>query len=188
MKKIIFILIILLYILKTVEVSYSIKIPVINYKTITATSYNNTKKQCDSTPAITAFGYKITNKNKDLIVAVSRDLLPMLPKGTELYYNHSNKIYKKIVMDKMSKYGRKGTNRKFKIEKSIDILMRSYKESKKFGRINKTIYWFNSFIELEEIDSNILYINKLSNDEIKIINKILNDNNITSNFVILNNL
>jgi len=147
MKKIFFLLMIFLSLLSS-QCSYSktIKIPIIYSKHVCATAYNNTVAQCDNSPDICAWGDRITDKNRNKIVAVSRDLLSNLSRNTKIYYEHNGKIHKKIVLDKMSKYGRKGTNRRFKIENSIDILMSSRRKALQFGRINKVIYWILTYI------------------------------------------
>lgn len=187
MKKIFFIIMILiLLVFKINNLSDAMMIPVINCINVEATAYNNTVNQCNEEPNITAFGYRINDRNRDFIVAVSRDLLPILPKKTRIYFEHNNEIHKKIVFDKMSRFALKGTRKRFKIEKSIDILLRSHREAKHFGRINKTIYWFGGMVSCEIYKENVILTRRHSNS--KLIKKILDDNNIKSSFIIVNNL
>ena len=70
------------------------------------TTYSPTSQECDSTPHITASGFKINLKNpkKHRIIAVSRDLLKKLPFGTLVKVTGAGKlngVY--VVEDKMNK-------------------------------------------------------------------------------------
>lgn len=125
--------------------------PVMKSRIVTATAYNATRNQCDSTPNIMAWNDKITKQNRNKVVAVSRDLLPILPRNTEIYFEYNGQVHKKIVLDKMGKYARKGRRNKFKIKNSIDILMDSYKEAKKFGRRKIKIFWYEGELKTYDI-------------------------------------
>lgn len=201
MKKIFFLSIIFLSLLSSCSHSEIIKIPIINCKMIEATAYNNTRRQCDSTPNEMAWGDMITKKNRNKIVAISRDLLSYLPRKSKIYYEHNDKIHKKSVLDKMGRYGRKGTGRRFKIKNSIDILMSSRRRALNFGRRKKMIYWLDSYIELKNFDlpqvdskmsidikNKIICINKLENNKLKIVERIIKENGLNSSFVIIKNL
>lgn len=128
------------------------KIPIINNKNIKMTMYNNTIRQCDSTPNTMAWNDKITWKNRNKVAAISRDLIPILSKNTKIYYEHGDKIYDKIVLDKMGKHARKGYRNKFKIISSIDVLTQSHREARHFGRRSKKIYWYGGEIEIYNIE------------------------------------
>lgn len=76
------------------------------YETVTLTTYCPTSQECDSTPHITASGFKINLKNpkKHRIIAISRDLLKKLPFGTLVKVTGAGKlngVY--VVEDKMNK-------------------------------------------------------------------------------------
>ena len=76
------------------------------YETVTLTTYSPTSQECDSTPHITASGFKINLKNpkKHRIIAVSRDLIKKLPFGTLVIVTGAGKlngVY--VVEDKMNK-------------------------------------------------------------------------------------
>lgn len=119
-----------------------IKIPTINHKKVKMSAYNPTVRQCDSDPWIMAWNDRITHHNFDKIVAVSRDLLSILPKNTEIYFEDDGIIQHKEVLDKMGRYARKGSRKKYKIKNTIDILMRSRRDARKFGKQEKTIFWY----------------------------------------------
>jgi len=135
-------------------IQYNIKvieIPIINTRTVKASAYNPVESQCDSTPDRMAWNDRITHQNKNKVIAVSRDLLSLLPRGTEIYFNHREVIHKKIVLDKMGRYARKGGPKRFKIVNSIDILTDNYKTARKFGVKKKKIYWFGGTEKLYSI-------------------------------------
>jgi 3D (Asp-Asp-Asp) domain-containing protein len=76
------------------------------YETVTLTTYSPTPQECDSTPNITASGFKINLKDpkKHRIIAISRDLLKKLPFGTFVKVTGAGKlngVY--VVEDKMNK-------------------------------------------------------------------------------------
>jgi len=127
------------------------KIPIINHKIVKMSAYNATKGQCDSTPNIMAWNDRITKHNKNKVAAVSRDLLPLLSRNTEIYFGDQNQVQKRIILDKMGRYVGKGKKRS-KIRSSIDILMDSYREARKFGKKYKRIFWFGGEAELYTIN------------------------------------
>jgi len=76
------------------------------YETVTLTTYSPTSQECDSTPHITASGFKINLKNpkKHRIIAVSRDLKKKWKFGTRVRIKNAGKyngIY--TVKDVMNK-------------------------------------------------------------------------------------
>lgn len=79
------------------------------YETVTLTTYSPTLRECDSTPHITASGFKINPKNpkKHRIIAVSRDLKKKWKFGTRVRIKNAGKyngIYTiKDVMNKRYK-------------------------------------------------------------------------------------
>lgn len=79
------------------------------YETVTLTTYSPTLQECDSTPHITASGFKINPKNpkKHRIIAVSRDLKKKWKFGTKVRIKNAGKyngIYTiKDVMNKRYK-------------------------------------------------------------------------------------
>lgn len=78
----------------------------ISYETVTLTTYSATVGQTDSTPHITASGFKIdtTNPKKHRIIAVSRDLKKKWPFGTKVIIKRAGKyngVY--TVKDVMNK-------------------------------------------------------------------------------------
>jgi len=86
--------------------SYGVTIKDNPYETVTLTTYSPTSQECDSTPHITASGFKINLKNpkKHRIIAISRDLLKKLPFGTLVKVTGAGKlngVY--VVEDKMNK-------------------------------------------------------------------------------------
>lgn len=87
-----------------------------NYETVTLTTYAPTEGETDSTPHITASGYKIDLKNpkKHRIIAVSRDLKRKWRYGTKVRIRNAGKyngVY--TVKDVMNK----------RYKKRIDILI-----------------------------------------------------------------
>lgn len=148
--------------LKLFWINYNVsktRVPIINSKVVKASAYNNTKNQCDSTPHIMAWNDKITEENHDQVVAISRDLEKIgLTKDTNIMFQVDDNIYSKTILDRMGRYARKGGRRKYKIKNSIDILMKKYRDAKKFGRKNIKIYWFAGQTELFEVEreANIL--------------------------------
>lgn len=70
-----------------------------------ATVYNAVPEQTNSDPSHTAFMFKLdlTNPWKHKIIAVSRDLLKMYPKGTRVQVCGTSYDGVFIVMDKMNK-------------------------------------------------------------------------------------
>lgn len=72
---------------------------------VTATCYNATAAQCDSSPSVTAFGYRIDTLNAfaHRYIAVSRDLEEMFPDGTEVTIHGTAYDGTYIVADRMSK-------------------------------------------------------------------------------------
>jgi 3D (Asp-Asp-Asp) domain-containing protein len=86
------------------------------YETVTLTTYKATGSETDSTPNITASGFKISLKNpkKHRIIAVSRDLKKKWKFGTKVRIKNAGKyngVY--VVKDVM--------NKRYKIR--IDILI-----------------------------------------------------------------
>lgn len=78
----------------------------ISYETVTLTTYSATVGETDSTPHITASGFKIdtTNPKKHRIIAVSRDLKKKWPFGTKVRIKKAGKyngVY--TVKDVMNK-------------------------------------------------------------------------------------
>lgn len=87
-----------------------------SYETVTLTTYAPTEGETDSTPHITASGYKIDLKNpkKHRIIAVSRDLKRKWRYGTKVRIRNAGKyngVY--TVKDVMNK----------RYKKRIDILI-----------------------------------------------------------------
>jgi len=86
--------------------SYGVTIKDNPYETVTLTTYSPTSQECDSTPHITASGFKINLKNpkKHRIIAVSRDLKKKWKFGTRVRIKNAGKyngIY--TVKDVMNK-------------------------------------------------------------------------------------
>jgi 3D (Asp-Asp-Asp) domain-containing protein len=86
------------------------------YETVTLTTYKATGSETDSTPNITASGFKINLKNpkKHRIIAVSRDLKKKWKFGTKVRIKNAGKyngVY--VVKDVMNK----------RYKKRIDILI-----------------------------------------------------------------
>ncbi len=88
-------------------VIYPVKISKpISYDTVTLTTYSATEGETDSTPHLTASGFKIDtlNPKKHKIIAISRDLLKKLPFGTFVKVTGAGKlngVY--VIEDKMNK-------------------------------------------------------------------------------------
>jgi len=96
--------------------------PVKVVESVVATAYNSLENQTDSTPWITASGYKC----KEGVIACN-----FLPFGTKVWIKgHGSKPY--IVRDRM--------NRRY--TKRVDIWMRSYKDAIKFGKRDIIIAYF----------------------------------------------
>lgn len=88
----------------------------IGYETVTLTTYAPTEGETDSTPHLTASGFKIDKNNpkKHRIIAVSRDLKKKWPFGTKVRIRKAGKyngVY--IVKDVMNK----------RYKRRIDILI-----------------------------------------------------------------
>jgi 3D (Asp-Asp-Asp) domain-containing protein len=98
-------------IIKTAEAPSTFYYPIkitksISYETVTLTTYTPTVGETDSTPHITASGFKIDtiNPKKHRIIAVSRDLKKKWPFGTKVRIKKAgryNGVY--IVKDVMNK-------------------------------------------------------------------------------------
>jgi 3D (Asp-Asp-Asp) domain-containing protein len=88
----------------------------ISYETVTLTTYSPTEGETDSTPHLTASGFKIDKNNpkRHRIIAVSRDLKKKWPFGTKVRIKNAGKyngVY--TVKDVMNK----------RHENRIDILI-----------------------------------------------------------------
>jgi 3D (Asp-Asp-Asp) domain-containing protein len=98
-------------IIKTAEAPSTFNYPIkitksISYETVTLTTYSASVGETDSTPHITASGFKIdtTNPKKHRIIAVSRDLKKKWPFGTKVRIKSAGKyngVY--TVKDVMNK-------------------------------------------------------------------------------------
>ena len=81
----------------------------ISYETVTLTTYSPTEGETDSTPHLTASGFKIDKNNpkRHRIIAVSRDLKKKWPFGTKVRIKNAGKyngVYTvKDVMNKRHK-------------------------------------------------------------------------------------
>ena len=81
----------------------------ISYETVTLTTYSPTEGETDSTPHLTASGFKIDKENpkRHRIIAVSRDLKKKWPFGTKVRIKNAGKyngVYTvKDVMNKRHK-------------------------------------------------------------------------------------
>ena len=71
------------------------------YETVTLTTYSPSLQECDSTPHITASGFKINPKNpkKHRIIAISRDLKKKLPFGTVVKITGAGKFNGDYVVE-----------------------------------------------------------------------------------------
>lgn len=78
------VMLILPYELKREEVRVNKMIETITPEIVTLTTYKATESETDSTPNITASGFKITNPKKHRIIAVSRDLKRKWGWGTKV--------------------------------------------------------------------------------------------------------
>lgn len=78
------VMLILPYELKREEVRVNKMIETITPEIVTLTTYKATESETDSTPNITASGFKITNPKKHKIIAVSRDLKRKWGWGTKV--------------------------------------------------------------------------------------------------------
>ena len=70
---------------KTLEVKKDKKVAAKKTLVVMATAYSSTPDQTDDTPCITATGYDICNKTKN-VIAVSRDLVRSLGYGTQVRF------------------------------------------------------------------------------------------------------
>lgn len=63
------------------------------YETVTLTTYSPTLQECDSTPHITASGFKINPKNpkKHRILAISRDLKKLFSFGDKVMISNAGR-------------------------------------------------------------------------------------------------
>ncbi|NDB29048.1 hypothetical protein EB169_07755 [archaeon] len=98
------------------------------YHLVTATTYSITEEETDSTPLLTASGYKLDsiNPKKDKVIAVSRDLKRKLKFGERVRIKGAGKldgIY--YVRDLM--------NKRFK--NKIDILINPDDDGNKFTKV-----------------------------------------------------
>jgi len=165
--------------LKMFWVNYDVtktRVPIINSKIVRASAYNNTIRQCDDTPNIMAWNNRITEDNRESVVAVSRDLEKIgLGKNTDITFQVDGDIHSKTILDRMGRYARKGGRRRYKIKNSIDILMKKYRDARKFGRKNVKVYWFAGQTELFEIEGGVnclIYkgnVSSLFNKDVKIL-------------------
>ncbi len=78
------VMLILPYELKREEVRVNKMLETITPEIVTLTTYKATESETDSTPNITASGFKITNPKKHRIIAVSRDLKRKWGWGTKV--------------------------------------------------------------------------------------------------------
>ena len=78
------ILVFLPYELKREELEVKKMLETITPDIVTLTTYKATESETDSTPNITASGFKITNPKKQRIVAVSRDLKRKMKWGSKV--------------------------------------------------------------------------------------------------------
>lgn len=90
--------------------------------TVTVTTYSATRSQTDSTPRITASGYKIT-KNTSRIVALSRDLKKKYKFGSKVRITGIGKYSGVYIV-------RDVTNKRFR--KRVDILIGRHDKHAKF--------------------------------------------------------
>ena len=78
------ILVFLPYELKREELKVKKMLEAITPEIVTLTTYKATESETDSTPNITASGFKITNPKKHKIIAVSRDLKRKMKWGSKV--------------------------------------------------------------------------------------------------------
>lgn len=118
------------YELKREEKKVNEFIKTITPEIVTLTTYKSTESETDSTPNITASGFKITNPKKQRIVAVSRDLKRKMKWGSKIrivgagkydgtYRVHDlmNKRYRKRIDILIDKNDKQTKLRKIKIYK-----------------------------------------------------------------------
>lgn len=118
------------YELKREEIEVKKMLETITPDIVTLTTYKATESETDSTPNITASGFKITNPKKQRIVAVSRDLKRKMKWGSKIrivgagkydgtYRVHDlmNKRYKKRIDILIGKNDKQTKLRKVKIYK-----------------------------------------------------------------------
>jgi 3D (Asp-Asp-Asp) domain-containing protein len=79
------------YELKRQEVELSELLETIKPEIVTLTTYKATESETDSTPNITASGFKITNPKKHKIIAVSRDLKKKYKFGQKVRITNAGK-------------------------------------------------------------------------------------------------
>jgi 3D (Asp-Asp-Asp) domain-containing protein len=86
------------------------------YEVVTLTTYKSIGSETDSSPRITASGFKISKKNpkKHRIVAVSRDLKKRYPFGSKLKIRNAGKFDGEYVVEDVM-------NKRYK--RRIDILI-----------------------------------------------------------------
>jgi 3D (Asp-Asp-Asp) domain-containing protein len=124
------ILVFLPYELKREELEVKKMLETITPDIVTLTTYKATESETDSTPNITASGFKITNPKKQRIVAVSRDLKRKMKWGSKVrivgagkydgtYRVHDlmNKRYKKRIDILIGKNDKQTKLKKVKIYK-----------------------------------------------------------------------
>jgi len=114
--------------IKQEELRISQLIPTLKPEQVTVTTYTPSTDECDSTPHITASGFKIDtlNPKRHKIIAVSRDLKRKWKFGTKVRVTgigKHNGTY--IVKDVMNK----------RYKKRIDILVGKQDKQFKFTRI-----------------------------------------------------
>jgi 3D (Asp-Asp-Asp) domain-containing protein len=102
------VLICLPYELKKEEVRVNKMLETITPEIVTLTTYKAIEEECDSTPNITASGFKITNPKKHKIIAVSKDLKRKWKWGTKVRIVGAGKLSGTYyVRDLMNKRYRK---------------------------------------------------------------------------------
>ena len=124
------IMVFLPYELKREELEVKKMLETITPDIVTLTTYKATESETDSTPNITASGFKITNPKKQRIVAVSRDLKRKMKWGSKIrivgagkydgtYRVHDlmNKRYRKRIDILIDKNDKQTKLRKIKIYK-----------------------------------------------------------------------
>jgi 3D (Asp-Asp-Asp) domain-containing protein len=85
------VLVFLPYELKREEVRLNKLIETITPEIVTLTTYKASEAETDSTPNITASGFKITNAKKHRIIAVSRDLKKKYKFGQKIRITNAGK-------------------------------------------------------------------------------------------------
>lgn len=109
----------------------------IDYHLVTATTYTIRKEETDSTPLLTASGYKLDsiNPKKDKVIAVSRDLKKKLRFGERVRIKGAGKldgVY--YVRDLMNK----------RFRNKIDILINPNDDGNKFTKVK--LYPINKIV------------------------------------------